>query len=276
LGAGWQFNLGDTGVTAGGPGVAGLALPNLQSVTQPLSVPYVDRDGTRHVFRLRSVGVNSGGFGLPVDLTAGGDPAAAILELLNPSSLPFALSSVVEGLVYSNLCIDQAYTGPPGANMWLFRYIGVGSENACTNPASSSGIDVGWSLVRPDRLRYDFNAVGDLIAVTDPTGQQLIYTPGITYGPTRIHTSGCGDSGDCPVIDIDYDAGDAPANHRRVEVVDTAGRITSYVVDETDPLLPLLVQVWEPGNPFSDSAAAVASVAYTYATSGNPCPHCLL
>jgi hypothetical protein len=267
LGAGWQFDIGDTGETAGGFGIAGLKLPNLQTLTQPLSMPYVDRDGTRHVFRLRSVGAAAGDLSLPIDLTSGAGGAVGSL-LGGLANLPF--NSLLTGNL-TNLCIDEAYTGPKGTNMFLFRYIGLGADNHCANPSANSGVELGWSLVRPDRVRYDFNVAGDLIRVTDPSGQQLTYTPGVTYGPTEIYTKACGKNGVCPKVTIDYNAPGAPSGTRRVKVTDTAGRITSYIVT-SDLVMPELTQVWLPGNPLSDSPSATASIAYTYSTGTTPCP----
>ncbi len=268
IGAGWQFDIGDTGEFAGGFGLFGLSLPNLQTVLQPLSMPYVDRDGTRHVFKLRSVAATVGGTSLPVDLNS--PDAGPILDLLNPATLPFTLTSTVEGLVYGKLCIDQAYAGPPGSNMFLFRYIGTGASGCASATEENKLLSIGWSLVRPDRVRYDFDLLGNLLRVTDPAGEQLIYTPGVQYGPTQIRSSSCTSGAACPKTTIDYDAGGAGDN-RHVKVTDTAGRVTSYVVSR-DLTLPLLLQVWEPGNPLSATAGASPTASYTYATAGNPCP----
>jgi len=273
LGAGWQWDIGDTGEFAGGFGLAGFSLPNLQNVLQPLSMPYIDRDGTRHVFKLRSITAAVPGLSLPIDLSDGLSSVTGIIkELLNSGSLPFDLTPDPEHPIgYTNLCIDQAYTGPPGSDMFLFRYIGVGSANACANPASASGVMVGWSLLRPDRVRYDFDILGNLLAVTDPAGQQLLYDydPGESHGPVKITTASCGNGEDCPSIDIKYDAGGAGSN-RRVEVTDAARRVTSYIV--TRSAVPQLIEVWEPGNPYSTATGAKPTEAYTYSTASTPCP----
>ncbi|WP_436698720.1 Kelch repeat-containing protein [Nocardioides sp. BYT-33-1] len=268
IGAGWQFDVGGTGPTATGFGIAGLKLPNLQNVKRPLSMTYVDRDGTRHVFKLRSLGASIGNLSLPIDLTGQQGLLDSILGLLNPATLPYALSSIVEGLAYTNLCLDKAYTGPPGSNMFLFRYIGMGSNN-CTTPAQSGELTLGWSLIHPNRMRYDFNQGGDLVRVTDPAGQQLVYDPSFQYGPTEIVTSSCETGAACPKVTINYDKTPLSTN-RLVEVKDTAGRVTTYVVSR-DLTLPLLREVWEPGNPYTTTAGARPSSAYTYASAGNPC-----
>lgn len=262
IGAGWQFDIGETSEFAGGFGIAGLSLPNLQTVLQPLSMPYIDRDGTRHVFKLRSVGVAAGDLSLPISLTEGGSLAETIETLLG--GLPFAL---FEDEGYSGLCIDQAYTGPPGSNMFLFRFIGVGSAAGCGNPALNDPLTVGWSLVRPDRLRYDFNALGQLLHVTDPAGNVLDYSGHTMYGPTKI-AANC-EGALCPEITINYNAGGAGSD-RHVRVTDSAGRVTSYIV--SNDLMPQLLEVWEPGNPLSGKATgSLPSASYTYSSQGQPC-----
>ncbi|WP_181411094.1 Kelch repeat-containing protein [Nocardioides humi] len=277
LGIGWQFDLGETGGFAGGFGIGGLpVLPNIQTVLQPLSMPYIDRDGTRHTFKLRSVGATIGDVDLPIDLTgSGGGIVQQILRLLNPQTLLFPLTSTVLGQKYDKLCIDQAYTGPPGSNMYLFRYIGT-AASGCANPASDGFVQVGWSLVRPDRVRYDYDILGRIISVTDPAGQQIRYEYNLdeTHGPTRIYTKSCGRVGACPYLEIDYATTGQPIGRRVVTVTDSAGRVTSYLV-RVDGFTPYLEEVWEPGNPLpppGSASPARPSWSYTYSTSVAPCP----
>ena len=275
LGTGWQFDLAETGEFAGGFGFAGLQLPNLQTLTQPLSIPYVDRDGTRHIFALRSVAATIGGLSLPIDVSGG------LLGILNSATLPWPAApdeEQQEQYGYAGLCVDQAYSPPPGADMYLFRYVGVG-QSGCTNAAVSSGIEIGWSLVRPDRVRYDFNLTGQLIRTTDAAGNVMVYEypggellGGLLSGPTKIYSGDCTPSqgADCPVMTINYDAGGAGSD-REVRVVDPAGRTTSYVVTR-DPLLPQLIEVWEPGNPLrEDQDGTEPSTSYTYSSPGQSC-----
>lgn len=273
LGSGWSFDLGQTSEFAGGPGIGGLMLPNLQTLTQPLSMPYIDRDGTRHVFKLRSIDVTVGNLTLPISLTGQG-LIGTILGLLNPNTLPFKVNPD-ENAGYTNLCIDEAYSGPPGSNMFLFRYVGLGA--GCEIPGND-GVNLGWSLIRPDRLRYDFDILGRLLQVTDPAGQQLKYKYGLNLKLSEISTSSCGDTGAaCPKMSFDYPStlGDPDGVHR-VVVTDSAKRVTTYVVTD-DLALPLLTEVWEPGNPYSTAAGATPSAAYTYATTndcaGGTAPH---
>lgn len=277
LGAGWQFDIGETGESAGsGFGFAGLKLPSLQSVTQPLSMTYVDRDGTRHVFSLRSLAATVGDVSLPIDLSGGvGSAGSSILGLLNPDTLPFkAHPTEDDDLNYSGLCIDQAYKAPPGTDMYLFRYVGVGTS-ACTNAAADpETVTLGWSLVRPDRVRYDFDVLGHLIRTTDAAGNVMVYDPNLVrqYGPTEIYSKDCKPSHPaCPRFTIDYNAGGpVAAGKRHVKVTDPAGRVTSYVVGG-DPLIPQLEQVWDPGNPISNDAGTRPSAEYTYSTATQKC-----
>lgn len=284
LGIGWQFDLGETGEFAGGFGVGGFPiLPNIHTVLQPLSMPYTDRDGTQHTFKLRSVGATIGDVNLPIDLTQSGDGTSGgllqqILKLLNPQTLLYPLVSTVVGQKYGKLCIDQAYTGPPGSNMYLFRYIGTASSG-CANPATDGFVQVGWSLVRPDRVRYDYDILGRIIAVTDPAGQQIKYEYSLedTHGPTRIYVDSCGKGATCPSINIEY-TDPAPIGYQHVKITDSAGRITSYLIRHDGPT-PYLAQVWEPGNPLppydgvpgSDTDAR-PSWTYTYSTASQECP----
>lgn len=274
LGAGWQFDIGETGESAGsGFGIAGLKVPSLQTVSQPLSMTYVDRDGTRHVFALRSLAATVGDVSLPIDLSGGaGSIGESILNLLNPATLPFnAKPKEEDNLPYSGLCIDQAYQAAAGTDMYLFRYVGVGSSG-CSNAADPQALNIGWSLVRPDRVRYDFNVAGKLIRVTDAAGNVMVYEASIQYGPTQIYARKCTpqDGAACPRYTINYDAGGAAAgDNRHVKVTDPAGRVTSYVVTK-DPI-PQLLQVWDPGNPISTDAGTRPSASYTYKTPTQNC-----
>lgn len=278
LGIGWQFDLGATGSFAGGFGSGGFPiLPNIQTVLQPLSMPYFDRDGTRHTFRIRSVGATVGDINLPIDLTAGGGGVLQqILRLLNLDTTLFPLVSTVTGREYERLCLDQAYTGPPGSNMYLFRYIGS-TTSGCGNAASEEDVvKVGWSLVRPDRVRYDYDYLGRIVSVTDPAGQQIKYGYETlqSRGPTQIWTGSCGQGETCPSMSIDYTAPNAPEGRRHVKVTDSAGRITSYLI-RLDGLFPYLEQVWEPGNPLPEAGSntdAKPSWSYTYSSAQQACP----
>jgi RHS repeat-associated protein len=291
LGFGWQFDLGETGEGAGGFGVGGLQIPPLQSVTQPLSMTYVDRDGTRHVFRLRSLAATVGQTSLGVDLS---DPASQVRRWLNSGTLPF-LQPSYNGPDFDRLCVDTSYQAPPGTDLSLFRYVGVGNDDTCANPASEpSAVNVGFAVVRPDRIRYDYDLTGRLIATTDASGNQLRYEyESDTVVPnaplkvgrlSRISTNRCepeplnsSTPNACPRISLTYDTKSMPetpgatttTTRNTVTVTDAARRITTYVVSRD--LRPTLLEVWHPGNPITALRTARPSVQYTYSTLATPC-----
>jgi RHS repeat-associated protein len=313
LGDGWQLNLGQTDSNAsGGLDVAGLDIPNVESATQPASVSYIDRDGTRHVFTLKSAGVSVGGLAF-VDLNVS-SVLAAVQAALSNGSLLSSLSSL-DQLVFSlanpatlkfglpsgdnTLCVDAAYSPPPGVDLSLWRYIGVdssspGSSTGCTNLASGAPapVVVGWTAVRSDRLRYDFSADGQLLAMTDASGNQLDYTyqnpdtvagavtnPGSLGDLTGVDESGCPTSSgaSCPNISLAYGTTPAFGSNSNglpdITVTDTAGRVTTYVMDGQSPV-DHLTQVWDPGNPMNivgGQLVGTPSEQYGYWTPGSTC-----
>jgi uncharacterized repeat protein (TIGR01451 family) len=276
IGTGWQFDLGRTGPAgAGGLYLASLKIPVLQSAAQPLSVTYVDRDGTRQVFRLRSVAATIG----PINLNALADSALKpLFKLLDPLSLPFGLTSSS----YNTLCLDATYSAPAGVDEYMFRYIGVLSSTCSGAETDTSAVTVGWSVVRPDRVRYDFNPQGHLLDVMDGTGNKLIYKFDASVRPTEVYSASCVPSDtvstspiegpSCPSIQIGYSTVTlADGTERdRVDVTDPAKRVTTYIVSRG--YLPLLQQVWNPDDPFSTAPGAAPSISYTYSTAASPCP----
>jgi RHS repeat-associated protein len=276
IGTGWQFDLGRTGVAAaGGMYLGSLKIPVLQSAPQPLSVTYIDRDGTRQVFKLRSVAATIG----PISLNAlANSPLKPLFKLLDPLSLPFGLTSSS----YNTLCLDATYSAPAGVDEYMFRYIGVLSSTCSGAETDTGAITVGWSVVRPDRLRYDFNPQGHLLDVMDGTGHKLVYKFDELVRPTEVYSASCVPSDtvstspiqgpSCPFIQIDYSTVRlADGTERdRVDVTDPAKRVTTYIVSRG--ILPLLQQVWNPDDPFSTAPNAAPSISYTYSTAASPCP----
>lgn len=164
IGAGWNFNFGesdDAGLSAG----SSLRVPSLgdaaDTITHPLALTLVDRDGTRHAFTPRAVNLTT--------------PAAS---LTGPrSSLkPLALSGAT--------CLDAAYDAPAGVHLGLFRFVRAG-DGACGQtrsdgaPGLLSGtpavktVVAGYVAVRPDRLRAEYDALGRLVSVVDAAGVEL-------------------------------------------------------------------------------------------------------
>lgn len=299
LGAGWNLSLGST--TDSLLGVVGLAVPPLQDGLNPLSVVYVDRDGTRHVFKLRSAGVSVGALQLgPIDLTHLLASASTTLrQLLNPLTFPWQKS--VQNS-YDLVCIDATYSPPPGLDMYLWRYVGVlaSQGSTCAQP-SGSPVTIGWTAIRPDRVRYDFSATGQILDTVDAAGNEIVYgysgsearsrlpgsgklDPGLTlgalhqaYDATCVPSYPKPTSSACRGYDFDYRTAGSSS---LVYLTDPANRVTTYVLAGSPKTL---TEVWEPGNsaPYSCSGASCArqpvttalpSAAYTYATSTSPCP----
>jgi RHS repeat-associated protein len=146
MGAGWQLNIGQADDLIGaGVGADALYVPAaLESVAQPLAVTLIDRDGTRHVFTPRALAS-------PLNATG----------LLAPRALPVGAGSV---------CVDQLYTAPPGVHLSLWRYVQF-SQAGCAGTTSV----LGFAAERPDRLRYEFAATGELLDLTDHAGVELRY-----------------------------------------------------------------------------------------------------
>ncbi|MDT5105571.1 MAG: hypothetical protein QOI25_3084, partial [Mycobacterium sp.] len=276
LGVGWQFDVGRTGPSGvGGFQLATLLVPTLQSAAQPLSVTYIDGDGTRHVFSLNALSLSVG----PINLNDLANQAISkLLKLLDPNSLPYALSSPT----YNLLCLDATYTGPPGLDEYLFRYVGV-LTNTCDGGATSSpsAVTVGWSVVRPDRVRYDFDYRGQLLDALDGAGNKMVYKFDNVDRLVDVHSAACTPDSTagtnpvkgpaCPGYTLSYsDFIRNGTNLYRVDVSDPAGRITSYIA--TRGFEPQLIEVWDPGNPFTTVGPAVPSQSYTYSTATTACP----
>lgn len=301
LGAGWELSLGSTSdALLGGLGVAGLSVSPQQDGFNPLSVAYIDRDGTRHIFRLRSAGVDVGP--LPLDaidlsslLTLTTDN---LRQLLSPRTFPW--QKTVQNN-YDLVCVDATYTPPPGLDMYLWRYVGLLSSegSTCAQP-SGSPVTIGWTAIRADRLRYDFSATGQLLDTVDSAGNEIVYgyqssaartrlpgggklDPGVTLGHlTQAYDATCvptypkPTTSGCRGYDFDYRTAGADS---LVYATDPANRTTTYVVSGSPKTLS---EVWDPGNPapYTCTGAtctrltlptSLASTRYTYATSTTPC-----
>ncbi|MBN9620385.1 MAG: hypothetical protein J0H43_11740, partial [Actinobacteria bacterium] len=249
LGAGWQWDLSSTGDAASaGLDVGSLIVPTVQSVLQPLSVTYVDRDGTRHVFALRGVSAFVG----PVGLVLGGN-------------LPYTVNSTQQNPL--SLCVDASYSPPPGVDMYLWRYVQV-NGSSCAGASSNGSQTLGWSIMRPDRLRYDYNLQGQLIDVVDASGNALDYKYNGSGQVTQIFSNRCQSAGGsgvngaaCPQYNIAYSTVTVGSTtYNRVDVTDPAGRITTYLVAPASGGNPAeLAQVWNPDDPFTTATNAVPS-----------------
>ncbi len=235
LGAGWILNLGEAGDGIGdGIGATALSVPPLTSVTNPLSVTMLDRDGTRHLFQLKTPGLSDVTKALPV-LGLGAKPN---LGALVPSVLSLATG-------YSTMCLEAPYQSPAGVHLGLWRYVQVAGSTAaapCTPGAGAAApVVAGFASVRPDRFRSEYAADGKLLTQYDGAGNTLTYDyeggkPAVGIALGRL--TGISEKQVCPngtasvltpcrrAIRLAYD----DANNK-VVVTDPAGRVTIYQLD---------------------------------------------
>jgi len=293
LGAGWSLNVGFSGDLAGaGVTPTGLHVPRLgetvASLTDPLAVTLVDRDGTRHLFRPKGLAVNTTGL-------AETDPRRLQRLTLPPPK--------ADGTTYKSICLAGTYTPPPGVELGLFRYVAVTTDgtSACTATTIAAGVMVGYVAVRPDRLRTEFAATGQLLSMLDGSGVELRYAydgttltngqlvGGVVTGPLRLvyeprSTDGAGGacpegrSGTTPTLPagcrafrFDYTTSTGGGT---TTVTDPAGRATRYELSATTIAgvpteTQLLTRVV---NPPETAGGAADHVEYRYSGDGStPC-----
>ncbi len=241
IGAGWMFNIGQADDLAGdGVTATGLYIPSgadlVQQAQNPLGVTYIDRDGTRHVFKPRLIPA--------VSLSTVSGAQGVLMPLAVPSSPP-------DPATYASVQVDQVFDPPPGVHLALWRYVEVSTDG-------KSKKVIGYGAERTDRLRYEFSADGRLLSMTDPSGVELRYVYetnliagalqrlGEVYQP-RSCTPGSPQTSpalplpsNCRRFDIQYSAdnktvtawdpsGDITSN-------DTSGRPTRYHLDGNSPV----------------------------------------
>lgn len=196
IGKGWQLNLGmsdglaDTGVT----GVA-LRIPTISDVatlvTNPLGITLVDRDGTRHSFTPRLLDT-----ALNINQATGALAAAA----------PEAIS-VATGRIG---CVDLAYDPPAGVHVALWRYLSVASSNSTcdvstwTMTGTNAPVVAGYAAIRPDRLRTEYDATGQLLMLTDQAGSFLKYSWNSLHQLTQVTEGPCAAGATCRSTTFTY------------------------------------------------------------------------
>jgi len=179
VGAGWRLNLGEEAGDTTGLGVLGTALqaPNGSSL-QPGAVTLIDRDGTRHVF--------------PPRQNTGGGISAAVPSLSYASKPPVYLGPggvdylardpkfVLRALREPDLvCVDQSYVSPPGVHLGLWRYVRFPGSTAASCPANvdsaPGAVVLGYAAERPDRVRTEYAANGEIVSLVDRAGVEMRY-----------------------------------------------------------------------------------------------------
>jgi RHS repeat-associated protein len=242
IGAGWTFNVSEAGDLVGdGHGVDQLYVPSLEALTNPLSVTLIDQDGTRHVFEPNGLNVS----GL-VDVTV---PLTDARAPLNPVVLS-------RGGSYDHTCIDETFKSPAGVHMSLWRY--VEAKGSCNNLSQQSPLPVvlGFAVERSDRLRYEFNVLGQLVDIRDPAGNEIQYVYDIGHGNrlSKIWE---------PVTGRAFTFTYNPTGSDAVDITDPAGRIAHYYLDSTLPV-PNLTEVKTYAR---DGSTVLSDLLYTYGSS---------
>ena len=255
LGAGWQLNLGGVdGLAGGGLTPTGLIVPSAQFVTGPLAVTLADRDGTQHVFRMKSLST-------PIAVPPLGVGSAGSLT-------PRAVSTT-----YASTCVDATYQAPAGVHLSLWRYIGVNS--ASCGDAAAARVAIGWAAVRPDRLRTEFSRTGKLLSMVDGSGVELRYVYQnapinsvevgklrYVYEPRSCATDPTVSGSTCRAFRFAYTPDIDATAPTAITVTDPAGRATRYELDSAAPQHLLAVV-----NP-PETSSQVASDRWTYRYQG--------
>ncbi|HEV7888069.1 MAG TPA: DUF6531 domain-containing protein, partial [Acidimicrobiales bacterium] len=262
---GWTMNFGEVDALAGGGiSAAGLSVPASASAlldlpVSPLAVTLVDRDGTHHVFEPSAAGIlamkNNHGM-----ITK---PTGAMAVVVPRTRVP------VDG---ETICVDQMYKAPKGVHVGLWRYISTTASGACTFGAGSSDSIVGYVMIRPDRLRVEFSASGEILSMVDGNGVELRYlyersVPGASLNLGRL-LAVYEVSSVCPWPQANPIAAACRGfrltypTSTETQVKDPAGRVTRYLFSGTTP--NRLTQVVNP----PDAAGATSTLTYQYGTCG--------
>jgi len=233
VGARWSLNLGEEAgdFTSVGLTGDGLEIPDPASLA-PGAVTLVDRDGTRHTFTPKTL---PGGLALSSPLMAAGQ---------SPGSVAAVARRALTGQPGLLVCVTQTYTAPAGVHLGLYRFVQLGAGvSACpADPTTAPGAAVlGYAAVRPDRVRTEYAATGELLSMTDATGVELRYVyandpaPGTPVGALRYvyEPRSCSyrrvsatDPGTMPAQCRSFTLSSGPDGLN--SVVDPAGRSTTY------------------------------------------------
>lgn len=239
IGAGWRLSIGEADDLLGDVlGTTALYVPSAVSAVQPLAVTFVDRDGTRHVFRLKVPSVP------PIDV-----------QTLDPQGVLGTLVPKVLSVDTANfrLCVEQAYTAPPGVQLGLWRYVKVAAGVSCSNSPAGGSL-VGFAAVRPDRVRYEFSTTGQLLSMSDGSGVEFEYLYDAQQRLITVYEPrSCANPADplCRATRFTY------VGELQTDVLDPAGRTTSYIFDTAIP--KRLVQVRNPDGSVIDYTYGAAN-----------------
>jgi RHS repeat-associated protein/uncharacterized repeat protein (TIGR01451 family) len=232
-GQGWMLNIGAADDPSGLGLATELVVSPSDTAANPGAVIYIDRDGTQHVFKPRALTAR-------VDATAS---STAALGALVPKVLAVASSRI---------CATHVYDGPRGVHLALWRYVSIPSASSCsTVNLSDPGVTLlGFGAMRPDRVRYEFGANGQLLSMVDGAGVELRYlyentnvsgVGGPLFRPLKAiyeHRSCSGDptapGSTCRAFVFKYPSA------TQWQVIDPAKRTTTYTFDSSLPTRKLV------------------------------------
>jgi RHS repeat-associated protein len=195
VGAGWIVSFVDAGTDPAG---VALIAPSAVSYANTMPITLVDGGGARYVFTpsaLSSV-INVG------SLSATGPLATAI-----PNNLPKTTG-------YNQRCIDEEYNAPAGVHVAMWRY--VETTGTCATLATSTNLILGYVTVGADRIRHEYNALGELINLNDAVGNQVNYT----YNGSNQLTAVTEQGGSARKFAISYSS--------TIKITDAGGEKTTY------------------------------------------------
>jgi RHS repeat-associated protein len=75
---------------------------------------------------------------------------------------------------YNQRCIDVEYNPPAGVHVAMWRY--VETTGTCATLATSTNLIIGYVTIGADRIRHEYNALGELINLNDAVGNEVLYT----------------------------------------------------------------------------------------------------
>jgi RHS repeat-associated protein len=155
VGNGWIVSFVDAGSQPGG---VGLIVPPIESYANPTPITMVDGTGTRYVYTLAALSavINVG------SLSTTGPLATAI-----PNNLPKTTG-------YNQRCIDEEYNVPAGLHVSMWRY--VETTGTCATLSTSSNLIIGYVALGTDRVRREYNALGQLLNLQDAAGNTVFYS----------------------------------------------------------------------------------------------------
>jgi len=223
VGNGWIVNFVKAGTDPGG---VDLVVPSFASYSNPPPVTMVDESGTRYVYTPSSLGSV---------INVGSISTTGPLSTVIPNNLPKTSG-------YNQRCVDTEYTPPAGLHVAMWRY--VETTGTCSTLSSSTNLIIGYVTIGTDRIRREFNALGELINLQDAAGNEVFYTYNGSNQLTAVT-----ETGNSRKFKLSYTSS-------TTTITDPGGEQFTYNLDSNNNLTSV-------NNPDS------TSLSYTYGTSCN-------